>query len=32
VPETIRANTNYFHAEMVKTLANGDASLLSPNP
>lgn len=32
VPESIRANTNYFHAEMVKTLANGDASLLSPNP
>ncbi len=33
VPESIRAATNYFHAEMVRTLANGDASLLTPqNP
>ncbi len=30
VPESIRAATNYFHAEMVRTLADGDASLLSP--
>lgn len=30
VPETIRTATNYFHAEMVRTLADGDASLLSP--
>jgi hypothetical protein len=32
VPESIRTATNYFHAEMVRTLANGDASLLSPTP
>ncbi len=32
VPEAIRANTNYFHAELVRTLADGDASLLSPQP
>jgi hypothetical protein len=30
VPETIRSATNFFHAEMVRTLANGDASLLTP--
>ena len=30
VPESIRAATNFFHAEMVRTLANGDATLLTP--
>lgn len=32
VPEAIRSATNYFHAEMVRTLAGGDASLLTPRP
>jgi hypothetical protein len=32
VPETIRSATNFFHAEMVRTLADGDASLLTPKP
>lgn len=30
VPQSIRTNTNYFHSEMVRTLADGDASLLTP--
>jgi hypothetical protein len=32
VPDTIRSATNFFHAEMVRTLADGDASLLTPKP
>lgn len=32
VPQSIRTNTNYFHSEMVRTLADGDATLLSPTP
>ena len=32
VPESIRNATNFFHAEMVRTLAGGDASLLTPKP
>lgn len=32
VPESIRNATNFFHAEMVRTLAGGNASLLTPKP
>ncbi|MEQ1870383.1 MAG: hypothetical protein ABL961_10210, partial [Vicinamibacterales bacterium] len=32
VPESIRNVTNFFHAEMVRTLAGGNASLLTPKP
>jgi hypothetical protein len=30
VPAAIRARTDYFNQELVRTLANGDATLLGP--
>jgi hypothetical protein len=31
VPEDVRSKTDYFHQELVRTLAGGDASLLGTN-
>jgi hypothetical protein len=31
VPEDVRSKTDYFHQELVRTLAGGDASLLGSN-
>jgi hypothetical protein len=28
VPDAVRSNTDYFHQELVRTLAGGDATLL----
>jgi len=30
VPPAVQARTDYFDQELVRTLANGDASLLGP--